>query len=46
MSDQMEHWRETGDEWAESVRETVREHPIGALATALLAGMLIARLTR
>jgi ElaB/YqjD/DUF883 family membrane-anchored ribosome-binding protein len=46
MSDQMEHWRETSDEWAESVRETVREHPIGALATALLAGMLIARLTR
>jgi ElaB/YqjD/DUF883 family membrane-anchored ribosome-binding protein len=46
MSDQMEHWRETGDEWAESVRETVREHPIGALATALVAGMLIARLTR
>jgi ElaB/YqjD/DUF883 family membrane-anchored ribosome-binding protein len=46
VSDQMEHWRETSDEWAESIRETVREHPIGALATALVAGMLIARLTR
>lgn len=46
MSDQVDHWRETGDEWAESLRETVREHPIGALATALVAGMLIARLTR
>ena len=46
MGGQVDQWRETGDEWAESVRETVREHPIGALATAVVAGMLIARLTR
>lgn len=46
MHEELDHWRETSDEWVESVRETVREHPIGALATAVLAGMLIARLTR
>ncbi len=46
VHDQVDHWRETGDEWAESLRETVREHPIGAIATALVAGLLIARLTR
>lgn len=38
--------RETGDEWTESLRDTVREHPIAAVATALAVGMLIARLTR
>ncbi|MCD0416571.1 hypothetical protein LOC51_05030 [Rubrivivax sp. JA1024] len=38
--------RETGDEWTESLRETVREHPIAAIATALAVGVLIARLTR
>jgi ElaB/YqjD/DUF883 family membrane-anchored ribosome-binding protein len=46
MHEQVDHWRETSDEWAESLRETVREHPIGAIATAVVAGMLIARLTR
>lgn len=38
--------RETGDEWAESLRNTVRENPLAAVATALALGMLIARLTR
>lgn len=40
------HWRESGDEWTESVRCTVRENPLTALATALVAGLLIARLCR
>ena len=38
--------RELGAEWTETLRSTVREHPVAALATALAAGLLIARLTR
>ena len=38
--------RELGDEWAESLRSTVREHPIAAVATALAVGVLVARLAR
>ena len=41
-----DHAREVGDEWAESLRTTVRENPLAALATALAVGVLIARLTR
>jgi len=37
--------RETGAEWTESLRGTVREHPLAALATALAVGILVARLT-
>lgn len=36
----------TGDEWAESLRETVREHPLAAMGTAVALGMLLTRLTR
>lgn len=38
--------RELGDEWAESLRCTVRDHPLAAVATALAVGVLIARLSR
>ena len=38
--------RELGDEWAEELRSTVREHPLMAVATALALGVLIARLAR
>lgn len=38
--------REMGDEWAESLRTTVREHPLAALGTALALGLIIARLSR
>ncbi len=41
-----DHVREVGDEWAESLRTTVRENPLAALATALAVGVLIARITR
>lgn len=41
-----DHWREVGDEWTESVRTSVREHPLAAVGIALAAGMLIARLSR
>lgn len=40
-----DHARELGDEWTESLRTTVREHPIAAVAVALAAGVLIARLS-
>ena len=36
--------RELGDEWAESLRSTVREHPLTALVGAFAVGVLIARL--
>jgi hypothetical protein len=38
--------REIGDEWTESLRRTVRENPLGAVATALVLGLLVARITR
>jgi ElaB/YqjD/DUF883 family membrane-anchored ribosome-binding protein len=38
--------RETGGEWAETLRCTVRENPLAAVATALAVGLLVARLTR
>lgn len=38
--------RELGDEWAESLRCTVRENPLAAVATALVVGVLIAKLTQ
>lgn len=39
-------WRTTGDEWAESLRGSVREHPLAAVAAALAVGLVIARLAR
>ncbi|MBK9133495.1 MAG: hypothetical protein IPM15_03830 [Betaproteobacteria bacterium] len=38
--------REMGAEWTESLRTTVREHPLAALAVAVAVGMLISRTTR
>lgn len=46
LHDKAEQWRTTGDEWAESLRGSVREHPLAALAAALAVGVVIARLTR
>jgi hypothetical protein len=40
------HLREVGDEWVESLRTTVREHPIASLVTALAVGVIIARVSR
>ena len=37
---------ETPQAWAESLRSTVRSHPLACLAAALAAGLLIARVTR
>ena len=33
------------DEWTESVRTAVREHPLAAIGTALALGVLLAKLT-
>ena len=38
--------REMSDEWAESLRCTVRESPLAALGVALAVGVLVARLAR
>ncbi len=41
-----ERARETGDEWIENLRSTVREKPIASLTTALMFGVVVARLMR
>ena len=46
LHDKAEQWRATGDEWAESLRGSVREHPLAAVAAALAVGVVIARLVR
>jgi ElaB/YqjD/DUF883 family membrane-anchored ribosome-binding protein len=38
--------RDAGDEWIESMRTSVREHPVVAVGIALAAGMLLARMTQ
>lgn len=38
--------RELGDEWTESLRCTVREHPLASIGVALAVGLLIARISR
>ena len=38
--------RQTRDEWAESLRGTVRDNPLATVAVALAIGALIARVTR
>lgn len=37
--------RDVGDEWLESMRTSVREHPVAAVGIALAVGVLIARMT-
>lgn len=39
-------WQATGTEWTESLRGSVRENPLAALAAALAVGVLVARLSR
>jgi len=46
LHDEAGQWRATGDEWAESLRSSVREHPLAAVAAALAVGVVIARLAR
>lgn len=46
LHDRADKLRSTGDEWAESARSGVREHPLVAVGTAFALGLLIARLAR
>ncbi|MDH0866082.1 hypothetical protein [Mitsuaria sp. GD03876] len=46
LHERAERLRTTGNEWCDSLRDNVREHPLMAVGTALAVGMLIARLTR
>lgn len=46
LSQRADDARAMGEEWAESLRSTVREHPLAAIATALAVGVLVARLAR
>jgi ElaB/YqjD/DUF883 family membrane-anchored ribosome-binding protein len=38
--------RDTGNEWVESVRTTVRSNPLASIAVAIALGAVIARITR
>ncbi len=38
--------REVSDEWADSLRDTVRDNPLAAVAAAVALGVLVARLAR
>lgn len=46
ISQRAQDARELGDEWAESLRNTVRDNPLTAVITALAVGVLVARLAR
>lgn len=46
LTEQAQRVRELGDEWAHSLRDTVRENPLTALLLAVTAGALIARISR
>ena len=46
LSSQADDAREAGDEWAESLRVTVREHPLAAIATAVALGVILSRIGR
>src|SRR5215471_1694142 len=46
LQERSDRARETADEWAESLRCTVRENPLASLGVALAVGLLLARLAR
>lgn len=46
IEERADQLREMSDEWAETLRCAVRDNPIAALGVALVAGMLVARLSR
>lgn len=41
-----EHAREVAGEWTDGLRVTVRQHPLTAIATALVCGLLLGRVAR
>jgi ElaB/YqjD/DUF883 family membrane-anchored ribosome-binding protein len=46
LSQRADDARAMSEAWAESLRSTVREHPLAAVATALAVGVLVSRLAR
>lgn len=46
LHEQAQHLRERGDEWTQSMRETVRQHPLSSVLLAFAVGALVARVTR
>ena len=46
MGVRAEHLREIGDEWTQSLRETIRQNPLAAVAVAAALGVLLARVAR
>jgi ElaB/YqjD/DUF883 family membrane-anchored ribosome-binding protein len=46
LQQQADRVREMGDEWAESLRTTVRENPLASVGIALAIGLIVARLSR
>lgn len=46
LKDHARQVRETGDEWADGLRASVRRNPLSAVAAAMAIGALIARITR
>jgi hypothetical protein len=46
MQQRADRLRAFGADWSEDLRGCVRDHPMASLATALLLGMLVARLAR
>jgi len=45
LKQRADHAIDLKDEWTESLRTAIREHPIAAVGTALALGLIIARLT-
>jgi ElaB/YqjD/DUF883 family membrane-anchored ribosome-binding protein len=46
LDERADQLRNMGDAWMGSLRTTVRDNPLTALATALALGVLVARLSR
>jgi ElaB/YqjD/DUF883 family membrane-anchored ribosome-binding protein len=46
MQSRMEDFGAMQEEWAESMRDQVRAHPLAVVGLAVLAGMLLGRLSR
>jgi ElaB/YqjD/DUF883 family membrane-anchored ribosome-binding protein len=46
LHERTDQMRDIGSEWVDSVRTSVREHPMAAVGLALALGMVVARLSR
>jgi hypothetical protein len=46
LNQQLDHLRQMGDEWTQSLRTTVRDNPLASVAVAVAVGMLLSRISR